>query len=283
MQSRCYHMPSMVQKRSSSLEQSKGQSAEMKAVDLMRRDWDERARENAFHYIASWRKDWTAESFFESGEEDYSSIVAPVLGQRSFEPSGNTVLELGCGAGRMTRAFAVRFGQVIAVDISAEMLTHAKELLPEASNVVWTLGDGVGLREVPDRSIDFAFSYIVLQHLPTREHTLKYIRELLRVLSPGGVFLFQFNGLRRPNMNWRGRFVWGAVDLLWSIGLNRASRALAALFRLDPSMAGRSWRGAALEAHIVESVVRASGGTVESMTGQGTPMAWCAGTKRGAQ
>ncbi len=39
-------------------------------TDLMRQDWDERARKDAFHYIASWRKDWTPESFLQSGEED---------------------------------------------------------------------------------------------------------------------------------------------------------------------------------------------------------------------
>ena len=51
----------------------------MDTADLMRKDWDERARKDAFHYIASWRKDWTPESFFQSGEEDYKRLVAPVF------------------------------------------------------------------------------------------------------------------------------------------------------------------------------------------------------------
>lgn len=34
----------------------------------MRRDWDERTRKNAFHYIASWRREWDRESFFKTGE-----------------------------------------------------------------------------------------------------------------------------------------------------------------------------------------------------------------------
>ena len=29
-------------------------------TDLMLQDWDERARKDAFHYIASWRKDWNS-------------------------------------------------------------------------------------------------------------------------------------------------------------------------------------------------------------------------------
>lgn len=33
----------------------------------MRRDWDERARKNAFHYIAGWNQTWDEQSFFASG------------------------------------------------------------------------------------------------------------------------------------------------------------------------------------------------------------------------
>jgi SAM-dependent methyltransferase len=116
--------------------------------------------------------------------------------------------------------------------------------------------------------------------MPSRELTIKYIQELLRVLKPGGIFLFQFNGLHRPSMNWRGRLVWRVVDLPWSFGL---SRSLALFFGLDPAMAGKSWRGAAVDAATVRSVVQASGGSVENMSGEDTAMAWCTGTKRTQQ
>ncbi len=255
----------------------------MKPVESMRQDWDDRAREDAFHYIASWREDWTEESFFQSGEKDYELMVEPVLTRRSWLPAGKTMLELGCGAGRMTKAFAERFGHVVALDISTEMLARAKALLPDAQNITWTLGNGADLSGIPDESVDFAFSYIVLQHMPTRELTLTYIREMLRVLKEGGVFLFQFNGLRRPSMNWKGRLVWGAVDVPWSLGLNRASRFLASAFGLNPAMAGKSWRGAALDAATVRNTVRISGGAAEEFRGENTAMAWCSGTKLGVQ
>src|ERR1700735_3941382 len=108
-------------------------------TDLMRKDWDERARKDAFHYIASWRKDWTPETFFQSGEEDYHRLVAPVFKGLGWDPQGESMLELGCGAGRMTRSFAQRFSQVYAFDISNEMLGHARSLYPEAANIIWTL------------------------------------------------------------------------------------------------------------------------------------------------
>ncbi len=97
--------------------------------DSMRRDWDERAKRDAFLYIASWRKDWDEASFFESGEQDYLRLVQPILQKLQFDPEEKSMAELGCGAGRMTKSFAKRFKSVSAVDISAEMQSRAKVYL----------------------------------------------------------------------------------------------------------------------------------------------------------
>ena len=45
--------------------------------------------------------------------------------------------------------------------------------------------DGIG-----DRSIDFVYSSIVLQHIP-RPYSLAYLREFCRVIRPGGLIVFQ--------------------------------------------------------------------------------------------
>ena len=83
----------------------------------MRRDWDERAQKDAFLYIASWKENWNEESFFASGEADYQRLVEPIVSQLAAAPTGSAMAELGCGAGRMTRAFARRFRAVTAIDI----------------------------------------------------------------------------------------------------------------------------------------------------------------------
>lgn len=251
----------------------------MNRTDLMRQDWDERARKHAFHYIASWRKDWSPASFFESGEEDYQRLVTPALEQLAWEPRGKSVLELGCGAGRMTRSFAERFSYVCAFDISNEMLVRAKALLPNASNINWFLGNGTDLRGVNDEALDFAFSYIVLQHMPEPALAHRYIREMLRVLRPDGAFLFQFNSVPQMTMNWKGRLAWGIVDLPWALGFRRASQGLASLLGLSPEMAGKSWRGASLRVDEVRRTVEAAGGVVRIMAGENTPMTWCCGRK----
>jgi ubiquinone/menaquinone biosynthesis C-methylase UbiE len=251
----------------------------MDASNLMRQDWDERARQDAFHYIASWRKDWDPETFFQSGEEDYHRFVAPVLSRCHWEPEGRSMLELGCGAGRMTRSFAKRFSRVIASDISAEMLSHARTLSPELSNTTWTLGNGTDFGGVVDQSVDFVFSYLVLQHMPAPDFAFRYIREMLRVLKPDGMFLFQFNSVPKMTMNWKGRTVWRLVDLPWTLGFRRVSRGVASLFGLPPEIAGKSWRGASLDVPAVGKTIEEAGGRIEEMAEPGTPMTWCCGSK----
>lgn len=247
---------------------------------MMRRDWDERARRNAFHYIASWQKEWDVESFLNSGEEDYSKLVAPVLERCGVPTTGKLMIELGCGAGRMTRSFARRYQQVLAIDISAEMLRKAREVDRGQSNILLLQVGGADISCVRNQAVNFLFSYLVLQHLPNEKLCQSYIREFLRVLRPGGAFLFQFNASSKPTMNLRGRLAWGVVDGLWSAGLAPISRGMAKLAGLDPAAAGKSWRGTAMQGSRVKEMLRSAGGEVRELTGDETPMAWCCGVRQ---
>jgi len=246
----------------------------------MRRDWDARARKNAFHYIASWRKEWDLESFIASGEEDFQRLVIPVLARYDLPAAGKSVLELGCGAGRMTGSFAKRFRHVYAFDLSREMLSRARQMHTAEKNILWLLSNGADLSCVASDSMDFVFSYLVLQHLPEEALALQYIREMLRVLRPGGVFLFQFNGGFEPTMNWRGRLAWGILDAVRAARLGMLSRTIASALGLDPALAGKSWRGASIAAGSVAESVHVSDGVVREINGENTPMAWCCGIRR---
>ena len=243
--------------------------------DAMQREWNERARKDAFYYIASWRKDWNPSTFFASGEEDYKRLVAPVMQRYGFSPSGKTMLELGCGAGRMTPSFAEHFYRVIACDISEEMIERAQNLLATTTNVIWVRSNGISLAGIAEGSVDFVFSYLVLQHLPDEVLVEYYIREAIQVLQPGGLCLFQWNGTDHQNMNWRGRLAWGLIDGIWKLRMERTSRAVARALDLDPQMAGKSWHGVALPAARIATTVRRFGGEVLEMRDENTPMAWC--------
>jgi SAM-dependent methyltransferase len=245
----------------------------------MRNDWNKRARQNAFFYIASWRRDWDEKSFFQSGELDFQRVVAPVLKELSLHSEQASMAELGCGAGRMTRAFARHFQSVTALDISEEMQSRGKKYLAEFANIRWVLTDGTSLAAIETASLDFVFSYLVLQHYPSAELIAASIREMMRILRPGGAFLFQFNGSHKPTMNWKGRAISAILDGLASAGLHRLAEWFAKLAGIDPEMVGKTWRGAALSSAQVEEFVRAAGGVPSGFTGAETPLAWCFGRK----
>jgi SAM-dependent methyltransferase len=251
-----------------------------KQIDAMRQDWNERARRDAFLYIASWRKDWDEDSFFASGDEDYQNLVVPVLQRLALDTSDKSMGEIGCGAGRMTRSFATHFRVVFAVDISEEMQARAKTFLSAFSNITWILSDGQSLSGLPSNSLDFVFSYLVLQHFPTRELVAGSIREMLRVLKPGGAYLFQFNGFHQPTMNWKGRVVSSVLDTVASVGFKRLSHVAAELAGIDPQMVGKTWRGVAISAAEIASIVHDAGSPSPAFLAEDMPLAWCYGRKK---
>src|SRR5579872_5619678 len=165
-------------------------------LENMRKAWDDRARENARHYVATSRTDWTDESFFASGEQQVAEDILTDMGNicQGKDPKQMRVLEIGCGAGRLTRAFSNVFGEVHAVDISGEMVAAASKALEDRPGAHVYQNNGCDLKVVPDLPFDFAYSAIVFQHIPSREVIENYVREVHRLLRPGGLFKFQVQG-----------------------------------------------------------------------------------------
>jgi SAM-dependent methyltransferase len=177
----------------------------------MRSDWDARARENALYYVASGRSDWTEEEFFASGEKIIADDILSDLGNicQGKPPKSMRVLEIGCGAGRLTRALAGVFGEVHAVDVSGEMIARARLALTDRPHAHVYQNSGCDLAVVPDVEFDFAYSNIVFQHIPSREVIENYVQEVHRRLRPGALFKFQVQGeesATRPDDTWHG--VW---------------------------------------------------------------------------
>ncbi|MGC8760246.1 MAG: class I SAM-dependent methyltransferase [Bryobacteraceae bacterium] len=181
-----------------------------RTLDRMRQDWDERARENARFYVNTEKTDWTDEEFFESGrrtvrEEILTDMINICQGR---DPKQMKVIEIGCGAGRVTRALAEIFGEVHAVDVSGEMVALAREALKDMPNAHVYQNNGMDLDVIPPGEYDFAFSSIVFQHIPSREVIENYVREVHRLLRPGALFKFQVQGNPQvetdPDDTWLG-------------------------------------------------------------------------------
>jgi len=179
-------------------------------LEKMRADWDQRARENARHYVNTANTEWTDDEFFASGETTVAEEILTDMGNicQGKPPEGMRVLEIGCGAGRVTRALAKLFGEVHAVDVSGEMVRQAARALHGHPHAYVYQNNGKDLTVVPELEFDFAFSSIVFQHIPSREVIENYVREVHRLLRPGALFKFQVQGdsslQTRPDDTWLG-------------------------------------------------------------------------------
>ena len=181
-----------------------------KQLEKMRQDWDQRARENARYYVNTASENWTDDEFFRSGERTVAEeILTDMINIcQGRDPKQMKVLEIGCGAGRVTRALSGLFGEVHAVDVSGEMIKAARAALADRPNAHVYQNNGTDLSVLGDRVFDFAFSTIVFQHIPSREVIETYVGDVNRLLRPGALFKFQVQGdpsiETKPDDTWLG-------------------------------------------------------------------------------
>lgn len=162
----------------------------------MRADWNERAREDAHYYVAFGGRDQDQAGFDATAEGVLPHLE---LELKRFPKSANRrawrALEIGCGPGRLMKPLARHFGEIHGVDVSDEMIQLARQRLGGVPHAHVHATDGASLQQFADESFDFVYSYAVFQHIPSRDVVLEYMREIRRVLKPGGIFRGQFNGL----------------------------------------------------------------------------------------
>jgi demethylmenaquinone methyltransferase/2-methoxy-6-polyprenyl-1,4-benzoquinol methylase len=116
---------------------------------------------------------------------------------------GETVVDLGCGAGHnfpyLQRVIGPK-GRLIGVDLSENMLARAQHRIDTEgwSNVALVLGDASDLRFLQPNSIDIIFCSLALSILPDRVLALESIKHLLRPHGQLAVIDWKpFSGLLR--------------------------------------------------------------------------------------
>ncbi len=171
-------------------------------VNESKKKWSELARKNAKYYIWSEKENATEEEFRESGRRDYKKYIKddPLLQENLERINARNILEIGCGIGRMTEFFGDDFEKVFGIDISSEMIKRAKKRLP-GDKFVLLEGNGVEL-PVGFDPVDFTFSFIVFQHMPSLEMIASNFKEVFRVLRPGGIFKVQLRGNETSRKKW---------------------------------------------------------------------------------
>jgi ubiquinone/menaquinone biosynthesis C-methylase UbiE len=155
-------------------------------------EWKQWGKDDPLWAVSSWsnkQKDdqspWTDEEFYALGESDFKDLFHH---WQHYGVNLETCLEIGCGAGRLTRQLAEAFNLVYAVDVSEDMIAYARKAV--GANVQFSVIDGMNLPQ-PSGSVKAVFSAFVLQHLDEVEIGFSYFREFHRVLEAGGTLMIQ--------------------------------------------------------------------------------------------
>jgi SAM-dependent methyltransferase len=219
----------------------------------MGRFWDARAREDAMFFVDDREPYRQADvaRFWDQGERDLDHVLGTV-GARI--EADDTVVDVGCGIGRLTRVIAARAARVYALDVSAEMLSQARKRNGHLDNVDWIQGDGTTLQPIPDAGADAVVSHVVFQHIPDPRITYGYVAEMGRVLRRGG---------------------WAAFQVSNDPSIHRARRTLgqrvqAVVGRAPKGQDDPKWLGSAVEVDELSAAAGRAGMDVQRVEGERT-------------
>ncbi len=141
--------------------------------------------------FATHRIDESRALFFASGESWIKGLL------KQFEHHFGTLergraLDHGCGVGRLTLPLAAAFSEVVALDVSPDMLAEAAKNSAAAgvSSIALCVADDSLTKA--DGRFDFVNSHLVLQHITVRRG-LRIVEALLDRVAPGGGFHIQFS------------------------------------------------------------------------------------------
>jgi ubiquinone/menaquinone biosynthesis C-methylase UbiE len=153
----------------------------------LKEDWDKAAKTEYFRdYIA---QGFNGEEEFRSSGEKCTNMIRELINKYGIDWKDKVVVELGCGAGRMTEFIAKDVRHIQAIDISAEMLKRLHQRLGNDQKIE-TLCIIRDFSVISDLSADIIISYLVFQHTP-EDMVLRLIEDGRRILKPNGYYVFQ--------------------------------------------------------------------------------------------
>ncbi len=153
------------------------------------RDWEEMAKVDPLWAILADPtkrfRNWDLDEFLRTGQEEIRDLMESAR-QVGLPVRQCRAIDFGCGVGRLTRALQTYFPDCHGVDISSSMLEMARKLTPECE-----FREAGNLSSFPAGYADLIYSSLVLQHQPDSTQAARLIADMVRVLAPGGLLVFQ--------------------------------------------------------------------------------------------
>jgi SAM-dependent methyltransferase len=146
------------------------------------------------YYVAYGRRGQSDAEFLAAATGVVNELEAE-LGRLKAEERGNwRALEIGCGSGRLMRPMSRHFLEIHGVDVAGDAIRQARENLRDLPHAHPREIHGTSLEDFADQSFDFIYSFALFPYIPSRELVVAFLREIHRVLRPGGLARLQFNG-----------------------------------------------------------------------------------------
>ena len=146
------------------------------------------------YYVAYGRRGQSDAEFLAAATGVVNDLEAE-LGRLKAEERGNwRALEIGCGSGRLMRPMSRHFLEIHGVDVAGDAIRQARENLLDVPHAHPREIHGTSLEDFADQSFDFIYSFALFPYIPSRELVVAFLREIHRVLRPGGLARLQFNG-----------------------------------------------------------------------------------------
>lgn len=155
-----------------------------------RRQWEDLGRLDPFWAMTGTNKfgAWNIEEFLQTGDNQVQDLLRD-LSRFSYPERHETVLDFGCGVGRLARAFQNHFEHYVGLDISAPLIAKARELHADQPRASFIISAGATLPFASDR-FDLVHSWAVFQHIADRRVALTLLAEMVRTLRPNGLMVF---------------------------------------------------------------------------------------------
>jgi len=95
------------------------------------------------------------------------------------------ILEIAPGRGRFTQYLKNYCKKIYIVEISENCINYCKKRFRESDNIEYIVNDGKSLEMIPDKSIDFVFSFDSLVHAEL-DVIEEYLTQLTKKMKDGG-------------------------------------------------------------------------------------------------
>lgn len=134
-------------------------------------------------------------------------------------PVGSKILDVGCGNGRLLKAFKGKKIEYLGIDNSEELIDYARANYPLEE---FRVGDILNLSSIPHVNYDYVVCAAVLHHLPGEDLRVRALLELKnKVSAQGKIFISIWNVWNRQWQKRRFRWLVIKSTILKIIGQNK--------------------------------------------------------------